>query len=114
MVSRAQRVGQHVRAARARAGYTTLPAFAAAAGVSETTISNLELGVRSNFKDATLWAIEAEIGWPTGEIRRRLDGKRPSGYPEDLQTLIDLWPHLDRRVRAGLLAAARAAADQKG
>ncbi|HEY3718346.1 MAG TPA: helix-turn-helix transcriptional regulator [Jatrophihabitantaceae bacterium] len=108
----ARRVGRQVRAARGRAGHTTIASFAKAAGVSVTTISNLELGVRANFKDTTLDAIDAELRWPKGELRRMLGGKRPSGFPEDLQQLVDLWPRIDLKTRATLLLIARGAADQ--
>jgi transcriptional regulator with XRE-family HTH domain len=110
--TRAQRVGRQVRAARARAKHTTIASFAKAAGVSVTTVSNLELGVRSNFKDSTLDAIDAELRWPKGELKRRLAGKPPSGLPEDLQQLIDLWPYIPLHTRETLLVIARGAADQ--
>lgn len=112
--ARAKRVGRLVRAARGRSRHTTIASFAKAAGVSVTTISNLELGVRSNFKDSTLDAIDAELRWPKGELRRLLGGGRPSGFPEDLQELIDLWPYVDLKTRATLLVIARGAADQQG
>jgi len=102
-----ERAGRFVRAARARR-YTTVEAFAEACGFSETTILDIELGRRSNFKDTTLLRVEAELGWPDGLIEALAGGApMPLDLDPDLQMLADLWHRLTPRDKVAVLTLAR-------
>lgn len=103
-----ERAGRFVRAARARRGYPTARAFAEACGFSETTVLDLELGRRSNFKDTTLARVEGELGWPDHLIEELAGGAPfPLDLDPDLQLLADLWQRLTPRDRAAVLTLAR-------
>lgn len=52
-------------------------AFAKAAGVSVRVIDDLERGLRGNYSDATLAAVEAALGWEFGSALRVVQGGRP-------------------------------------
>lgn len=103
-----ERAGRFVRAARARRGYATVEAFAEACGFGATTILDLELGRRSNFKDTTLARVEGELGWPDHLIEELAGGAAfPLDLDPDLQLLVDLWQRLSPRHRAAVLHLAR-------
>ena len=107
-----ERAGRFVRAARGRR-YPTVDAFAEACGVGKTTIADLELGRRSNFKDTTLLRVEAELGWPDGLIAALAGGEAfPLDLDPDLRLLADVWQRLTPRDRAAVLTLARQLADR--
>lgn len=103
------RAGNKVRTARTRAGYRTLEEFAHATGIGKRTLGDLETGARGNFTDRILDRVEAELGWPEGQIRRIATGRRAIRADTQLQRLTDLWPRLGPETRATLVHLAERA-----
>lgn len=101
------RLGETVRAERARLGYRTLADLAARTGLGVRTLSDLERGARSTYSAETLATVESVLGWAPGSVRRILDGGRPiREQDDDLTALLAAWPHLDARGRRALRAVA--------
>lgn len=108
------RAGVRIRTARTRAGHRTLEEFANATGIGKRTLGDLETGARDNFTDRILDRVEAELGWPEGQIRRIVAGKREVSTDTQLRRLADLWPRLEPGVRTVLLELAERAARGAG
>jgi len=108
-----KRLADAVEAARDAKGLTQV-ALAALAGVSESTVQNLESGAERKRVPASLHRVERALGWAPGSGERILDGgdpepqedsaPPPSGLPlrivQELQdgplldtTVLDLSPH---------------------
>lgn len=65
-------VGQRIKAARRAAGYKSARAFAAAIGISESSIANAERG-SSRVGEGVVMDIESALGWPGGSIHRAIN-----------------------------------------
>lgn len=90
-----ERLGSLVTAERVRRGHRSLAAFAAASGLSTSTIDSIEHGRKRSYEPTTLATLEFILGWKAGSIERILGGLDP--LPEDdpdLRALIDAWPKL--------------------
>lgn len=103
-----RRAGRYIQRARS-AIYPTQAEFAAALGMSETTVRDLERGRRGNFKASTLARVEAELDWLDGEIEHLAGGGRPRRqvHPPDLREVIRAWPRLSPQVRAIVVGIVR-------
>lgn len=85
------RVGEQIRAARRRLGYT-VKTLAEATHLSTRTINNLEHGHQDNYDEDTLAVVESAIGWEPKEIRLRVAGQIPRRvHPEDLRMVMSSW-----------------------
>lgn len=91
--------------------YATDDELAHAAGLSKRTIEDLKAGRRSSYRESTLFAVEAALGWEHGSAQRVVEGMRPRREADPgLAAIRDAWPHLsarDRRVVLALVAALR-------
>jgi len=107
------RLGREVASERGR-HWRSRAAFARAAGVSERVIDDLERGVRSNYADATLAAVEAALGWAPGACLRIVQGGvvRRELDPV-LVRLLDTWRVLSPDARAMLVDVAERAAKHR-
>ncbi|MGH3978021.1 MAG: helix-turn-helix domain-containing protein [Pseudonocardiaceae bacterium] len=78
-------VGQRVRARRKQLGLTQRE-LAAAGGVAESTVRNLESGRTAGVRRLPRWAqIERALGWPAGSLATIRAGRDPlSGLPPGL------------------------------
>jgi len=100
-----KRRGRLVRDERA-GRWRTAKEFAAAAGLSESLVDDIENGRRDNFKSSTVEAVETALGWAPGSFERA--GR--SGHPERLadpefERVRAAWPQLSidaRRILAAL------------
>jgi Helix-turn-helix len=70
-----ERLASYVVSARVAAGHKDRRAFAAATGVTERTLGNLERGTR--VAPETLAIVEAALGWKPGSARTVLAGGDP-------------------------------------
>jgi DNA-binding XRE family transcriptional regulator len=68
-----QRLGDAVSARRSELGETRA-AIAHAAGISPTTLYQLEKARQAGFDDRTLLAVERVLGWRPGSVQRVLEG----------------------------------------
>lgn len=76
-------VGAEVRSARLDAGYTSIEAFATAAGLSARVIGDLETGRRDRFTDETIAAVERVLDWAPGryqELTTSAEASIVAGY----------------------------------
>lgn len=94
------RLGRRIASERSRR-WKSRSEFAAAAGLSERLLDDLETGARSNFSTTTLAIIEGVLGWTHESARRYVEGGRIT-YSVDpqLQRIIVRWPHIPARTRA--------------
>lgn len=100
MVSAWERVGEQIVRARSRLGYANRTQFSRASGVSKRVLDDLETGRRDNYRASTIERVEAALGWAPGSIIRTSEGRRPvRQHDEQLQLLLDAWPHLSRDTR---------------
>lgn len=70
-----QKLADHVVTRRVALGYRTRRQFAAALGISERTMAELESG--RPVGDNTLAAVEVKLGWAPGSARDTLAGRQP-------------------------------------
>lgn len=105
------RLGRVITAERVRRGYQSLGAFAAATGLSTTTLDSIEHGRKTSYGPSTLAAVEHALGWQVGSAERILNGLKPlpDGDP-DLTALLDAWPLLSAGSRRMLRILATEAA----
>lgn len=95
-----KRLGRIVRAERARLGYHSVATFAKAAGLSSTTVDNVENARKSSYRADTIGALELALGWRAGSVQRVLDGHDPEHDPdEDLAAIVAAWPRLSAGAR---------------
>jgi len=111
-----ERLGKRVTSERARRGYRSLAAFAAAAGLSTSTVDSIEHGRKSGYDPNTIAALEHALGWRTGSVDRVLSGREPQPDEDpDLTAIRELWPRLSpgsrRMLRILAIEAARAEDD---
>lgn len=108
-----ERLGSVVTSERVRRGYRSLASFAAAAGLSTSTLDSIEHGRKSSYDPTTIAALERVLGWRSGSVYRVIQGldPLPDGDP-DLTAIIDAWPRLSsgskRILRILAMEAARA------
>jgi hypothetical protein len=89
------RVGTLVAVERARRGHRSLSAFAAATGLSRTTVDAIEHGRKTSYSPTTIATVEHALGWAHGSITRILQGLEPRPVEDpDLAALMDAWPWL--------------------
>lgn len=85
--------------------YDTLGQLARAAGLSTRTVEELTAGRRTRYRDSTLYAIEAALGWEHGDAQRVVEGGKRQRRPDaGLARIEDAWPRLSERDRRVLLA----------
>lgn len=107
-----ERLGSVVTSERVRRGYRSLASFAAAAGLSTSTLDNIEHGRKTSYDPTTVAALERALGWRSGSVSRVLRGLEPlpDGDP-DLTAILDAWPRLSsgskRMLRILAVEAAR-------
>lgn len=83
--------------------------------MSERVIDDIENGVRSNYADATLAAIEAALGWTPGTCHRIVQGGRVRREADPmLMRLLDSWRRLSPDARAMLVELAERVARDGG
>lgn len=105
-----RRLGRTVASERGR-HWRSRAAFSRASGVSERVIDDIETGVRSNYADATLAAIEAALGWAPGTCERIVQGGKVRREADPmLVRLLDSWRRLSPDARAMLVDIAERAA----
>jgi len=111
MSSSWERLGTLVTAERVRRGHRSLAAFAAATGLSRTTLDSIEHARKSSYDPTTIATLEHALGWRTGSVERVLKGLQPEvdGDP-DLTALVDVWPRLSPGSRRMLRILATEAA----
>lgn len=91
------------------ARFDTLTQLARAAHLSVRTVEDLTAGRRSSYRDSTLRAIEAALGWERGDAQRVVQGAQPRRLPDHgLGQIVDAWPRLSERDRAVMLAVLEA------
>jgi transcriptional regulator with XRE-family HTH domain len=87
--------------------------FADAAGVSESSIDNIENGRQRGYSDATVAAVEAALGWEPGSFLQVVEGGGPTVTPDELMTRLRLaWPRLSVDARRMLVELAERALDR--
>lgn len=105
------RLGRVVTAARLRQGHRSLPAFAAATGLSRTTLDSIEHGRKNSYDPATLATLEGALGWQAGSVERVLSGLEPLPVEDpDLAAVTNAWPRLSAGSRRMLAILATEAA----
>ncbi len=106
-----ERVAAAVTADRVRRGFRSLAEFAAAAGLSTSTVDSIEHARKTRYDPATLAAVEHTLGWTPGSVERVRKGLGPiyDGDP-DLTALIDVWHKLSPGSRRILRLLAQEAA----
>ncbi len=98
------RVGAAVVERRRVRGFRTQADFATALGVSRRTVAALERGEHP-MSDDTVAAVERVLRWEPGSIDRILAGGAPSDdNAGELRHIAAVWPNLDERERAIVLA----------
>ncbi len=108
-----ERLGALVTAERVRRGHRSLAAFAAASGLSTSTLDSIEHARKTAYDPSTLAALEHALGWQTGSVVRVVAGLEPlQDEDPDLTVLLDAWPRLSpgsrRMLRVLAVEAARA------
>lgn len=89
------RLGELVTAERVRRGHRSLAAFAAASGLSSSTLDSIEHARKTSYDPSTLAALEHALGWRMGSVDRVLRGLQPELDDDpDLTAVIDAWPRL--------------------
>ena len=101
---------------RLRQGHRSLAAFAAATGLSRTTLDSIEHGRKQSYDPATLSTLEAALGWRTGSVDRVLSGLEPQQVEDpDLTAVTNAWPKLSAGSRRMLaILAIEAARTREG
>lgn len=98
-------------AERLRQGHRSLAAFAAASGLSRTTVDSLEHGRKESYDPATLSTLEGALGWRAGSVERVLSGLDPQPVEDaDLAAVTNAWPRLSAGSRRMLAILATEAA----
>lgn len=111
MSSSWERLGALVTAERVRRGHRSLAAFAAASGLSTSTLDSIEFGRKTSYSPTTISALEHALGWRTGSVERVLKGLEPQlDEDPDLTAVIDAWPQLSAGSRRMLRILATEAA----
>jgi transcriptional regulator with XRE-family HTH domain len=108
------RLGARVTAQRVRLGYRSVRSFAAALGMSTTTVDSIEHGRKSSYDPSTIAAIEHALGWQPGSAERVVRGLEPQPIEDpDLTAVLDAWPRLSpgSRRMLGILATEAARAE---
>lgn len=86
--------------------------FANATGLSVSLIDDIENGRRERYRDSTLSAIEAALGWQPGSARRITEGGQPRLMTDELLGRLHIiWPRLSSDARRILVALAEIGAD---
>lgn len=88
--------------------------FAAACGIGDRTLAAIENAERTNFKTATIEAVEFALGWEYGgaeRVRRALQPLYVIDQDPALAEIRDLWPRIPGGARRMLLDLARRAVD---
>lgn len=110
-----KKLGHIVTAERVRLGYRSLAAFAVAAGLSTSTLDNIENGRKTSYDAGTLGALEVALGWRPGSVDRVLAGREPEAEPDtDLAAIIAAWPRLSPGARRMLRILAAEGAKAEG
>lgn len=106
-----ERLGLLVTAGRLRQGHRSIAAFAAATGLSRTTLDSIEHGRKNSYDPSTLATLEAALGWQAGSVARVLSGLDPQ-YVEDpdLAAVLNAWGRLSSGSRRMLAILAVEAA----
>lgn len=106
-----RRLGEWVTRERGR-NYRTRAQFAAATGVSERVLDDLETGKRTRYTVRTLSSVERSLGWTYGSCLRVVAGGRPLRI-QDPQTarMAELWPMLSPEVRDVIITISEASLD---
>ena len=111
MAVRWERLGRLVAAGRLRQGHRSLAAFAAATGLSRTTLDSLEHARKTSYDPATLAVLEGALGWRAGSVERVLAGLDPQLVEDpDLTAVTNAWPRLSAGSRRMLAILATEAA----
>lgn len=98
-------------AARLRQGHRSLAAFAAATGLSRTTLDSIEHARKNSYDPATLAVLEGALGWQAGSVERVLSGLEPLPVEDpDLTAVTNAWPRLSAGSRRMLAILATEAA----
>ena len=96
------RLGRRIVSERSRR-WRTREDFAHATGLSTRTLDDIETGRRSNYREQTLAAVEATLGWAQGTCERVVQGGRVRREMDpSLVRLMDVWPRLSPDARAML------------
>jgi len=105
-----------VTAGRLRQGHRSLAAFAAATGLSRTTLDSLEHGRKASYDPATLAVLEGALGWQAGSVDRVLSGLDPQPVEDpDMAAVTNAWPRLSAGSRRMLaILAVEAARTREG
>lgn len=111
MAERWERLGRLVTTARLHQGHRSLAAFAAATGLSRTTLDSIEHGRKTSYDPATLATLEGALGWRAGSVERVLAGLEPQPVEDpDLDAVTSAWPRLSAGSRKMLAILATEAA----
>lgn len=107
------RLGERVTAERVRRGHRSLAAFAAASGLSTSTLDSIEHARKTGYDPSTVATLEHALGWRAGSVERVLKGLEPQlDQDPDLTAVIEAWPQLSpgsrRMLRILAVEAARA------
>ena len=97
--------------ARLHQGHRSLAAFAAATGLSRTTLDSIEHARKTSYDPATLATLEGALGWRAGSVERVLAGLEPQPVEDpDLDAVTSAWPRLSSGSRKMLAILATEAA----
>jgi hypothetical protein len=100
-----------VTAGRLRQGHRSIAAFAAATGLSRTTLDSIEHARKYAYDPATLATLEGALGWQAGSVERVLAGLDPQPVEDpDLAAVTNAWPRLSSGSRRMLAILATEAA----
>lgn len=95
MADRWERLGHLVTAGRLRQGHRSLASFAAASGLSRTTLDSIEHARKTSYDPATLATLEGALGWRAGSVARVVAGMDPQPVEDpDLTAVVNAWPRL--------------------
>jgi transcriptional regulator with XRE-family HTH domain len=95
-----KRLGQIVRAERVRLGYHSVANFAKAAGLSSTTVDNIENARKTSYRPDSVGALELALGWRSGSVELVLAGQDPEAEADaDLAVIVAAWPRLSPGAR---------------
>lgn len=111
MTARWVHLGHLVAAERLHQGHRSLASFAAASGLSRTTLDSIEHGRKESYDPVTIVTLEQALGWRHGSVERVLSGLAPQ-YVEDadLDAVRNAWPKLSAGSRRMLAVLATEAA----
>lgn len=89
----------HVRTQRAYLGYS-VGQLATIAGLSTSTVDNIEHGRKTSYDPATLSALERALRWRHQSIDRILNGLEPQPLEDpDFDAIAAVWPRLPPAAR---------------